>query len=426
MKIITTTTLFLALIGSALAQEKRTTPKHPKGNPAMQMEALVFYNRAVDFHKANEITAAKMELKKAVNTDFALTEAQLFLADIYYEEGMRDSAFYFYVSGLDFIIEQEAHYFFKLFELGMELGEYSIVHQYLKYFKKVHGVRNDLQPYELGYRYTVEDYDLYKKSIDLVYDYKTWQSAFIENSSEKTRELRMALEDEVYSLNDSRLSSSKEVSRKSKSVPNGMKSFFINSSGDWLIFAKEKQGIRHLYLAQKKRNEWVEVSALPNEINNADWVSDAFYLEKEGLLYFSSNLNGNKDLFVAEYDLVSNKVKSVEPLSRINTPKDECSPSFHENTFYFSTNGYPGLGGLDVFYAKDNEIINGIIYPINPFPMKAGINTNQNDLYFSLSYLKNAYVSRVDKDGVVLESVHFKQKDQPIGLYYEIRLQDLN
>jgi hypothetical protein len=25
-----------------------------------------------------------------------------------------------------------------------------------------------------------------------------------------------------------------------------------------------------------------------------------------------------------------------------------------------------------------------------------------------------------------LESVHFKQKDQPIGLYYEIRLQDLN
>ena len=53
----------------------------------------------------------------------------------------------------------------------------------------------------------------------------------------------------------------------------------------------------------------------------------------------------------------NNETGGVENLGApINTPGDEMFPTFRPNgDLYFSSNGHPGMGGLDIFIAKPNE-----------------------------------------------------------------------
>ena len=118
-------------------------PEHPKGFSQDQYLAfqdqylaLPYYNEACELFANGHIEKAKASLYEAIETSFALTEAHLFLADIYREQGQLDSAFYFYNSGIDFAIEQKPHYYFYLMETGVELGQYFIMNHNLKNFKK--------------------------------------------------------------------------------------------------------------------------------------------------------------------------------------------------------------------------------------------------------------------------------------------------
>ena len=75
-------------------------------------------------------------------------------------------------------------------------------------------------------------------------------------------------------------------------------------------------------------------------------------------LYFVSDMPGGMggyDIWRAE--LTTNGVGAVESLGApINTPGDEMFPTFRPNgDLYFSSNGHPGLGGLDIFIAQPTE-----------------------------------------------------------------------
>ncbi len=75
-------------------------------------------------------------------------------------------------------------------------------------------------------------------------------------------------------------------------------------------------------------------------------------------LYFVSDRRGGyggKDIWRAE--MSDNTVGSIENLGPdINTPGDEMFPSFRSNgELYFSSDGQPGLGGLDIFKAVWSE-----------------------------------------------------------------------
>jgi outer membrane protein OmpA-like peptidoglycan-associated protein len=75
----------------------------------------------------------------------------------------------------------------------------------------------------------------------------------------------------------------------------------------------------------------------------------------------------------------------------INTPENEMTPFFFapSQKLYFSSDGWPGLGGYDIF--KSNKKGDAFTPPEN---IGAGLNTSYNDLYF---YLKpdgvNGYLS---------------------------------
>jgi outer membrane protein OmpA-like peptidoglycan-associated protein len=75
-------------------------------------------------------------------------------------------------------------------------------------------------------------------------------------------------------------------------------------------------------------------------------------------LYFVSDMPGGMgglDIWRAE--LTASGVMTLENLGEpINTPGDEMFPTFRPNgDLYFSSNGHPGMGGLDIFVAKITE-----------------------------------------------------------------------
>ncbi|GEM_PF-6373870 len=374
------------------AQDPHDEPDHPKGNAGTQYEALPFYNEACELYAKGRIEKAKQSLYEAINTSFALTEAHLFLADIYYEQGVLDSAFFFYNSGIDFAIEQKPHYYFRLFETGIKVGKYDMVHHNLKHFKKLYGKQTDLTRYEDEYPYTYADYEVYFHQIKSLYSPELWRpraelAGIIKGDSwvrsNATNKRYRLVGNEIHVLdNDGKISST------IKNAPTGMITPFMTADGNHLVFAFEENNERYLFSASCDGKHFSTPKKLPNSVNMGSWSSDAFITTDGKQMYYTSNVNGNKDLFVANIDLSSNTATSISPLLRVNTPADECSPYWDEQNqvFYFSSNKQMGFGGFDIYYCEDFETVNNMLYPFNSINAGSPINSYHDQAAFGMEH----------------------------------------
>lgn len=91
-------------------------------------------------------------------------------------------------------------------------------------------------------------------------------------------------------------------------------------------------------------------------------------------LLFSSDMSGGKggkDIWYITYDKANTQWSKPVNLSAVNSKGDDMFPYIAEDgTLYFSSNGHPGLGGLDIFKApKTGDMafgaVVGLDYPIN-------------------------------------------------------------
>lgn len=90
-------------------------------------------------------------------------------------------------------------------------------------------------------------------------------------------------------------------------------------------------------------------------------------------LYFASDMPGGKGGFdIWRVRITAAGLGGVENLGEpVNTAGDELFPTFRPNgDLYFSSNGHPGLGGLDIFIAKYDRNTRKIVldhpgYPLN-------------------------------------------------------------
>jgi peptidoglycan-associated lipoprotein len=150
----------------------------------------------------------------------------------------------------------------------------------------------------------------------------------------------------------------------------------LNSTGEQMIFTRcrydktEALGAE-LYSSSQLRGSWSE----PIKVQVAGDSLTAAHpaLSSDGnVLYFVSDMPGGyggKDIWKAEknggaYD------KPVNLGPEINTPGDEMFPFVRDNgELYFSSNYHPGMGGLDIFKAVQNEdkswTVENMGYPMN-------------------------------------------------------------
>jgi outer membrane protein OmpA-like peptidoglycan-associated protein/tetratricopeptide (TPR) repeat protein len=177
----------------------------------------------------------------------------------------------------------------------------------------------------------------------------------------------------------------------------------ITQDGEYLFFTgcdrPEGLGKCDIYVSRKDGDDWDKPYNLDYPINTRDWESQPSISSDGRTLYFVSNRKGGYGGYDIWKSTLTDKGWS-EPENlgpNINTPFDEQSPFIHpdDNTLYFSSNGWPGLGNMDVFVSRRDkdgawQKPDNLGYPINTSADDGGLtlNANGDQAYFSSNNLK--------------------------------------
>ncbi|MBT3207236.1 MAG: OmpA family protein [Bacteroidetes bacterium] len=148
--------------------------------------------------------------------------------------------------------------------------------------------------------------------------------------------------------------------------------------------------ICNIYVSEYEKNEWQKPKILPAHVNHLDFNSTqptigrySKHKDKE-ILYFVSNRPGGRGGFDIWYTIFNKRKKTYTEArnlgSDINSIGDELAPFYDIRTgaMYFSSDGYPGLGGLDI-YKSYGEKKNWT----KPAQIGYPLNSSYDDLYFT-------------------------------------------
>lgn len=135
----------------------------------------------------------------------------------------------------------------------------------------------------------------------------------------------------------------------------------FSPDGKTMVFAKGNNGKRkgtydvNLYTSRFRNGTWTEPKQLNiNKINS--WDSSPAFSRDGKTLYFASNRTGGvggTDIYSARKSARGRYSKVKNLGSTINTAGNEMFPYISDDGhMYFSSDGHPGFGGLDLFYAK--------------------------------------------------------------------------
>lgn len=149
----------------------------------------------------------------------------------------------------------------------------------------------------------------------------------------------------------------------------------ISADGRNLIFVacSDESGINYgenrkgkgscdLFYTKRLGNQWIDPMNLPGAINTGNWESQPSLSADGKTLYFvrkvmSRNGRPDSDIYFSTLKEDGSWDTPVRLPNTINTPYMEESVLIHPDgkTLYFSSQGHPGMGGLDIFVSRMNE-----------------------------------------------------------------------
>lgn len=152
----------------------------------------------------------------------------------------------------------------------------------------------------------------------------------------------------------------------------------FSKEGNLMVFARGNSGKSKdpspdvdLYISTKRDGSW----STPERLAISDsigWDGSPAFSRDGKTLYFSSNRRGGKgglDLYRAPMDNSGRFGRPINLGSTINTRGNEIFPYVSEDgKLYFSSDGHPSLGGLDIFVASrsgDEIQIEHLGIPVN-------------------------------------------------------------
>lgn len=151
----------------------------------------------------------------------------------------------------------------------------------------------------------------------------------------------------------------------------------FSPDGQTMVFAKGNSGRKKgaedvdLYISRFRRGAW-STPTLMRVSNGNSWDSTPSFSRDGRTLYFASTRRGSiggTDLYAATKNRRGrwSNVRNLGP--KMNTAGNEMFPfQASDGSLYFSSNGHPGLGGLDILVAKREEgkmVVENLGPPIN-------------------------------------------------------------
>ncbi|TYB78965.1 OmpA family protein [Bizionia myxarmorum] len=166
--------------------------------------------------------------------------------------------------------------------------------------------------------------------------------------------------------------------------PDGNTMYFSRESFFENEFEKDsvsntKISLLHIYKATRDGDKWRKVESL--SLNNPNYNVNSPAVSADGkTLYFQSDMPGGLGLFDIYKAALNDDGTVGDPVNlgdKINTEGNDKFPyASSDGTFYFSSDGHLGLGGLDVFYvSKSGEVVNAGV----------PVNSNVDDFAFTMN-----------------------------------------
>ncbi len=135
----------------------------------------------------------------------------------------------------------------------------------------------------------------------------------------------------------------------------------ISQDGKILLFTicdrRDGFGSCDIYYAVKQDAGWSAPQNIGPPINSPDWDTQPSLSPDQKNLYFVSNRRGGfggSDIYVSHLQADGRWSKPENLGDSVNTPGNESSPFIHADnkTLYFASDGLPGVGGVDLYYAR--------------------------------------------------------------------------
>jgi outer membrane protein OmpA-like peptidoglycan-associated protein/tetratricopeptide (TPR) repeat protein len=161
---------------------------------------------------------------------------------------------------------------------------------------------------------------------------------------------------------------------------------------------EDKITLVKLYKASLENNKWTNITVLPFTSDNYSTAHPALSPD-EKTLYFSSDMPGTlgqSDIYKVSINDNNSYGTPIDLGSTINTEGKETFPFVtSENEIYFSSDGRPGLGGLDVFVGKLED--NGTVTAIQN--IGEDVNSPKDDFAYSIDPVSRKGYFSSNKDG---------------------------
>jgi len=369
-------------------------------------EAIKHYALANEALDDRDYNAASAELLKAIDKDSKFVEAHLLLAEVLHVLKQNKLSIEEYRRVIAINPDFSRGVYLKLGEAEIKNAEYVIAQQHLQKYLTYPNIQ-DKDAYFA--KKLLRDCDFSLEAIQHPVAFKPINVGAEINTADDEY-LPVATADESELIFTRKINNNEDFYKSIKvngkwqtatylsnniNTPNyneGAQS--ITADGRYLFFTgcnrPDGLGRCDIYIAKKQGDDWGKPYDLNPPVNTPGWESQPSISADGRTLYFVSNRKGGYGGYDIWRSTVTDKGWS-EPENlgpNINTPYDEQSPYIHadDSTLYFCSNGWPGLGGMDLFVSHLGK--NGqwqkpqnLGYPINSSGDENGLTVTASGQY---------------------------------------------